>query len=566
MTNDSNNYEEAVKTILEEIPEVNSDDVLKEFQRYHTDFGIPPEDAMRSVMRKFQVQTGKEVEKSTTYTARTNKKVKKFKELNSNDKNVEMEVEVVSNIPFRQMVRGEERDLAYGQFKDDPWGESGESESWKYTDWGNQTENLLPGSIVRIEGASVNEYQGKMSLNVNKNTRIIILQKGDENKRKISVTNDPVSIITASGTEGNVSTIGRILSVKATTINKKDGSGSMDIVKGRIADESGAIGFVSWNTFEHKVGDLIKIEQGQIRKFRETPELNIGKYTKVEQYHDGNFPSIGDLGELNTSSISKLRDGARDVNLTAQLQTWEMRKFTAKDGEEKTVWSGELVDPTGRCKVSSWDKLPIEESKLPLILKLNDVRIRAWQGIPDVTIDNSTQVEILDETPWGDAEVGSKFVAVSLPELASGGSRVGVETTASVISVRDDSGIIWRDSETRRVIRENDDTEGMNTVKDLRLRFVIDDGIANCSLILSKAPSEKYLEMEYEQIDELIKSEGKTHFVNRLRSKLIGRSVKVQGRSISDDQGMMFIAENMLEVPPEEWIKPDKIRDKWGLI
>ena len=47
MTNDSNNYEEAVKTILEEIPEVNSDDVLKEFQRYHTDFGIPPEDAMR---------------------------------------------------------------------------------------------------------------------------------------------------------------------------------------------------------------------------------------------------------------------------------------------------------------------------------------------------------------------------------------------------------------------------------------------------------------------------------------------------------------------------------------
>ena len=75
----------------------------------------------------------------------------------------------------------------------------------------------------------------------------------------------------------------------------------------------------------------------------------------------------------------------------------------------------------------------------------------------------------------------------------------------------------------------------------------------------------QYLEMEYEQIDELIKSEGKTHFVNRLRSKLIGRSVKVQGRSISDDQGMMFIAENMLEVPPEEWIKPDKIRDKWGL-
>ena len=565
MTNESN-YKEAVKAILEEIPEVNSDDVLKEFERYHNDFGIPPEDAMRSVMRKFQVQTGKKVEKENSFTARTNKKVKKFNQLSSNDKNVEMEVEVVSNIPFKQMVRGEERDLAYGQFKDDPWGESGERESWKYTDWGNHNEHLLPGSIVRIEGASVNEYQGNMSLNINKSTRIIVLQKGDEKAQQIIPRNEPVSIIAASGMEGNVSVIGRILAVKATTINKKDGSGTMDIVKGKIADESGVIGFVSWNSFEHKSGDLVKIEQAQIRKFRETPELNIGKYTKVEQYHDANYPSMNDLSTLNTSSISKLRDGARDVTITAQLKTWEMRKFTSNNGEEKTVWSGELVDPTGRCKASSWAELPIDGKNLPLTLKLTDVRIRAWQGIPDVTIDTAEQVQILNEAPWGDVEVGSNFVAASLPELASGASRVGVETIASIISVRDDSGIIWRDSNTRKVIRENDDTSGIDTIKDLRLRFVLDDGIANCSLILSKLPSEKFLEMEFEEIEETIKSEGKSHFVNRLRTRLIGRPVKVQGRSISDEQGMMFIAENMSEIPQEEWESPNKIREKWGLM
>ena len=299
MTNE-NNYEEAVKAILEEIPDVNSEDVLKEFQRYHNDFGIPPEDAMRSVMRKFQVQTGKKVEKTSTFTTRASKKVKKFNELSPTDKNIEMEVEVVSNIPFKQMVRGEERDLAYGQFKDDPWGESGERESWKYTDWGNHKEHLLPGSIVRIEGASVNEYQGNRSLNINKSTRIIILQKGDENAQQMIPRNEPVSIIAATGIEGNVSVIGRILTVKATTINKKDGSGTMDIVKGKIADESGVIGFVSWNSFEHKSGDLVKIEQGQIRKFRETPELNIGKYTKVEQYHDANYPSMNELNVLKT--------------------------------------------------------------------------------------------------------------------------------------------------------------------------------------------------------------------------------------------------------------------------
>ena len=564
MTNEDN-YEDAVKAILEEIPEVNSEDVLKEFQRYHKDFGIPPEDAMRSVMRKFQVQTGKKVEKTSAFSARASKKVKKFNELSPNDKNIEMEVEVVSNIPFKQMVRGEERDLAYGQFKDDPWGESGERESWKYTDWGNHKEHLLPGSIVRIEGASVNEYQGNRSLNINKSTRIIILQKGDEKAQQMIPRNEPVSIIAATGIEGNVSVIGRILTVKATTINKKDGSGTMDIVKGKIADESGVIGFVSWNSFEHKSGDLVKIEQGQIRKFRETPELNIGKYTKVEQYHDANYPSMNELNVLNTSTISKLRDGARDVTLTAELKTWEMRKFTSNDGNEKTVWSGELVDPTGRCKVSSWSELPIKEENLPLTLKLSDVRIRAWQGIPDVTIDNAEQVQILNETPWGDIEVGSNFVPATLPELASGGSRVGVET-ASIISVRDDSGIIWRDSNTRKVIRDNDDTSGIDVMKDLRLRFVLDDGIANCSLILSRVPSEKFLEMEFEKIEQMIKSEGKSHFVNRLRTRLIGRPVKVQGRSISDEQGMMFIAENMSEIPKDEWESPNKIREKWGLM
>ena len=54
--------------------------------------------------------------------------------------------------------------------------------------------------------------------------------------------------------------------------------------------------------------------------------------------------------------------------------------------------------------------------------------------------------------------------------------------------------------------------------------------------------------------------------MNRLRTRLIGRPVKVQGRSISDEQGMMFIAENMSEIPQDEWESPNKIREKWGLM
>ena len=35
-----------------------------------------------------------------------------------------------------------------------------------YKDW-NHSSNLSPGSIVRLEGVSVNEWNGKRSLNIN---------------------------------------------------------------------------------------------------------------------------------------------------------------------------------------------------------------------------------------------------------------------------------------------------------------------------------------------------------------------------------------------------------------
>ncbi|MEL0213523.1 MAG: hypothetical protein VXA41_03855, partial [Euryarchaeota archaeon] len=68
---------------------------------------------------------------------------------------------MVSYIPKIQTVRGEERQIAYGWVEDSPW--EGERERWDFTDWGDHSQNLTPGSVVRLEGVSVNFWNDRRS-------------------------------------------------------------------------------------------------------------------------------------------------------------------------------------------------------------------------------------------------------------------------------------------------------------------------------------------------------------------------------------------------------------------
>ena len=86
----------------------------------------------------------------------------------------------------------------------------------------------------------------------------------------------------------------------------------------------------------------------QSAAIRDTPELNIGDQTKVEVFHDSNFADAVQLESASRLEISSLTDGSRDVSVVAQIVEWAERNFTNSDGEEKTLWGGEIIDPTGK--------------------------------------------------------------------------------------------------------------------------------------------------------------------------------------------------------------------------
>lgn len=556
-----NKYGIQIIAVKQECPEAIEEEIIEEFRRYEEEFLIPPEDAMRSVIRKFQLTSGKQ--DSTQSNEKVEKKVTNFSELSSDDKNVTLEVSVVSYTPRLQMVRGEEKQIAFGWIEDNPWEESNKRERWDFKDWGQHSANLRPNSIVRLEGVSVNEWNEKKSININRSSRVTILSEGDSNF--VKSINEPLEISELIKNEGFGSTVGRIISVKPDTIVKKDGTGTLDIFRGRISDSSGSVGFLSWVPFEFESGSLIKMENISVRKFRETPEINISNDAKLELYIDNSFPQMEDLVHTTESNISDLRNGMRDIKITVQINSWSQRKFTSEDGTERIVRSGDVIDPSGRCRLTAWCDFNPNSGDF---VELSGSRVQFWQGSPDLVIDDLNQVKSLSSPPWKAINPEDHWVHVDLNDLVSGGSRRGIKTIGNIVSIRQDSGIIFRCPECRRVLRDDICSEhgSVQGQEDLRLRFVIDNGINNASLLLSKEPSEDFLSTKFEDIKEQISISGKDHFISSLRNMLFSKKVEIQGRALVDNQGTMILAEKMSTFDHDMNKEANRVMDKWGVV
>ena len=559
-----NKYDDHINAVLSECPNADREEVREAFAKYESEFYIPPQDALRSIIRRFKgdIAPSSGASSSSNQKSTVSKKVASLTELSDTDKDIEIEVEIISHNLREQTIRGEQKQIAFGLLEDNPWDEGAQRTRWEYKDWGPNS-NISPGTVVRIEGASVNEYQGKRSLNINQSTRIAVLREGT---RPVVTPGEPIDINSIPN-DGYVCVVGRILSSRPDQIHRKDGSGSLDVVRGRMADESGTIGFLSWEPFGHEVGALVKIDGAQVRTFRDTPELNFGRTTKVELYHDSNFADAESLMEQNIVTISQLRDGSRDVEAIVQITEWTKRSFV-RDGQEKFLWSGQIADPSGKCRMSAWEELPISESDLPVTVKVRGVRVRAWQGIPDITVDKADQVEILESTPWdGSIDLSNHVVEVPLTELVNGSSRVGISTQGVVASVREDCGIIMRCTQCRRVLRDGNcnqhgDDEGN---QDVRLRLVIDDGMSTSSLLINKEATLNLLNTTEEKIKAEIDSDGQIEFVQRLRGKLLGRLVIASGRTIVDEQGAMVLADKTELVEQDPGLISTEIRAQWGV-
>ena len=132
---DEDRYNDHISAVLQECPGADRDEVKSAFQKYEEEFFIPPQDAIRSIIRRFKSES--DATPTTPKTAgqsnRPTKKVSRLSELKANDRDIENEVEIVSHNVREQMIRGESKSIAFGLLEDDAWQEgSGERTRWEY--------------------------------------------------------------------------------------------------------------------------------------------------------------------------------------------------------------------------------------------------------------------------------------------------------------------------------------------------------------------------------------------------------------------------------------------------
>lgn len=113
-------YADYVEAVQKECPEADAKEIAEAFAKYEQEFYIPPQDAMRSVLRRFQSGTSPTPTGSGT-TPRETKKVAGLSELTGNDRDVEIEVAIITHNIRDQMIRGDEKQIAFGMLEDNPW-------------------------------------------------------------------------------------------------------------------------------------------------------------------------------------------------------------------------------------------------------------------------------------------------------------------------------------------------------------------------------------------------------------------------------------------------------------
>ena len=97
-----------IDAVKESVPDADENKIAEEFRRYRDEFLIPPKEALRSVLKKFQSEAGMEVtEPSSNYSSKPSaKNADRFDDLGSDDSNVNIEVQIITYTPRMQTVRG----------------------------------------------------------------------------------------------------------------------------------------------------------------------------------------------------------------------------------------------------------------------------------------------------------------------------------------------------------------------------------------------------------------------------------------------------------------------------
>ena len=342
--------------------------------------------------------------------------------------------------------------------------------------------------------------------------------------------------------ENNIQFKAKIVSVFRKEVTTKEGAQKV-LFEGEMGDSTMRMRYTYWSEqcdFEN--GDVVEVLNAYSKSWNDRITLNIneGSMRKVEDEELKNL----DLGIVKQSTnvageeieLVNLKPGMSNVTVELRVLDVETRNITVK-GEPKTIFGGNVGDKSGTCRFTSWEDHKIVTGKA---YKVENAYVKEFNG-PDLQFGEYTkftEVEGEGLPSLKDYEDGVQYTLAQLDER-NGASDAVVE--GHVFTIRDDSGLIFRDKETNRVIRNGDDRK--NAVPDLRIRMIFDDGSGSCTAYLNRELTEKILERDLDSCLEFVKENfGPEALLDEIEDALLLKPLKLRGFARSDEYGLSFFA------------------------
>jgi replication factor A1 len=326
---------------------------------------------------------------------------------------------------------------------------------------------------------------------------------------------------------GNVTVTARVLTVGKRSI-RYEGE-DQTIFEGEVADGTGTISYTAWTDFSLSPGDTITAGNAGVREWEGEPELNLGESTTVT-LHDDPLEVPQEVG--GERDLIELRPGDRGRTVEVQVLEVESKTIDGRDGETD-ILSGVVGDETARLPFTDWD--PHGEIAAGESVRIGDVYVREFRGVPSVNVTEFSTVESV-----ADVEVSDAATRMTVGEAVAAGGVFDVEVVGNVLEVRDGSGLIQRCPDCGRVV-QNDQCRSHGEVDpedDLRVKAILDDGTDTVTAILGRELTEAIYGGTLEDaLEDARDAMDRDVVADAIAEDLVGGEFRVRGSLSVDEYG-----------------------------
>ena len=342
--------------------------------------------------------------------------------------------------------------------------------------------------------------------------------------------------------ENNVQLKAKILSVFKKEITTKEGAQKV-LYEGEMGDSTMRMRYSYWSeNCDFSSGDVVEVLNAYSKSWNDRITLNINEGS-MRKIQDVKLEEL-DLGVTKSTSnqageqvdLVNLKPGMNNVTVTLRVIDVETRQITVK-GEAKTIFGGTVGDKTGTCRFTSWEDHNIITGKA---YKIENAYVKEFNG-PDLQFGEYTKLNEIDDDDVPSLQEYENGVMYSLAQLDERNGASDAVIEGHVFNIREGSGLIFRDKDTNRLVRNGDDRK--NADPDLRIKMIFDDGSGSCTAYLNREITEKVLGRNLDSCLEFVKENfGPEALVEEIEDALLLKPLKLRGFARSDEYGLSFFA------------------------